>query len=260
MENLRRRAEKGLAPSNSSFETNEAMPEKAPVPAVGKFSFGDFWRLDPVSRDWGNDRGDPIDRFYIEAFLQRHCADIRGRILEAGGNTYTKRFGGDQVTQSDIVDVRAECKQATIIADLAKGDGIASDSFDCLILTQVLQYIFDVHAAIRTIERILKPGGTLLLTVPGISQINLWEDPSWSMTVTGVRRLLMERFPPESVSVESRGNVLTATAFLQGLSQQDIGDFAYQADDPHYPLTVLARAMKPAHKIGNATRATELTG
>lgn len=242
-------------PLSPPKESSQPEDEPAPPPAIGGVSFGDLWRLDPIGRQWGFDRGDPIDRLYIESFLDRHCEDVRGRVLEAGDNAYTRRFGGNRVVKSDVLHVDPECKHATIIADLAAADHIPSDLFDCIILTQTLQLIFDVHAAVRTIERILKPGGTLLLTVPGISQINLWENPSWSMTVNSVRLLLTERFPSESVSVESRGNVLAAIAFLQGLSQQDIGDFAFQTDDPHYPLTVLARATKlmvaPALTPGN---------
>jgi glycosyltransferase involved in cell wall biosynthesis/peptidoglycan/xylan/chitin deacetylase (PgdA/CDA1 family) len=249
MEELQRRLQWLWVDESPSVPKDKASPDSEPLADDSKVQFGDFWRLEPIGKEWGYDRGDPIDRMYIESFLQRHCEDIRGRVLEAGDDSYTNRFGGDRVTRKDVIHVSPECKTATIVADLASGDHIPSDSFDCIILTQTLHLIFDLRSAVRTIERILKPGGTLLLTVPGISQMDYgeWaEDWHWSMTVHSVRRLLSERFPPESVEVESRGNVLSATAFLQGLSQQDIGDFGFQIDDPHYPLTVLARATKPA--------------
>jgi glycosyltransferase involved in cell wall biosynthesis/peptidoglycan/xylan/chitin deacetylase (PgdA/CDA1 family) len=240
---------------------NQPNDRPASPPAVEKVRFGDFWRLAPIGKEWGFDRGDPIDRKYIESFLHRHCQDVRGRVLEVADNTYTRRFGGDRVTQSDVLHISPECEQATIVADLAAADHIPSDSFDCIILTQTLHLIFDVRAAVRHLERILKPGGTLLLTVPGISQVDFgeWADAwHWSMTVNAVQRLLTERFPPESVTVESRGNVLAATAFLQGLSQQDIGDFGFQSDDPHYPLIVMARATKPATAPAKAARKPEI--
>jgi len=237
--------------ADKKSKTEGAPFSKAPVPAVGEVQFGDFLRLQPIGTNWGYDRGRPIDRLYIESFIQQHRTDIRGRVLEAGDNSYTVRFGGAQVTKSDVLHVDRGTPGATIVADLSAADHIESELFDCIILTQTLQYIFDVRGAVRTLRRILKPGGVLLLSVPGIGQLNpdRWEDLRfWSFTVAGLRRLLLDQFPPTAVGVHSRGNVLAATAFLQGLAQEDIptiGDLLI--DDPHYPLTILARAARPSH-------------
>ena len=47
----------------------------------------------PLSTDFGFSRGTPIDRYYIEQFLQAHSADIRGDTLEVGDDSYSRRFG-----------------------------------------------------------------------------------------------------------------------------------------------------------------------
>jgi len=217
------------------------------APAIGQVRFGDLLRLHPIGTRWGFDRGEPIDRAYIEAFLQRHSEDVKGRVLEAGDNAYTLRFGAERVSCSDVLHVDAGASNATIVADLARADHVGSDLFDCIILTQTLQYIFDVSAAVRTLGRILKPGGILLLSVPGIGQIDhdRWgEMRYWSMTAAGVKTLLTQQFERESVEVETRGNVLAAICFLHGLSQADIPSVAWQLDDPHFPVTILARAVK----------------
>lgn len=140
--------------------------------------FGDFRRLVPFSREFGFDRGTPVDRFYIEWFLSCCEADIRGRVLEIGDNSYTKRFGGNRVTHSDVLHVQEGNPQATFIGDLTSAEHIPSDVFDCIILMQTLHLIYDMKAAMRTLYRILKPGGVLLATVPGISQLErgLWKD------------------------------------------------------------------------------------
>lgn len=220
------------------------------IPAVGGVEFGDFLRLQPISRSWGYDRGQPIDRLYIETFLQQYASDIRGRVLEAGDSAYTLRFGGERVIARDILHVDAKAPGATMIADLGDADHIQSELFDCVILTQTLQYVFNLGAAMKTLQRILKPGGVLLLTVPGIGQLDhdRWSEVRyWSFTVTGLRRLLSAEFPSAAVQVQGRGNVLSAIAFLQGLAQEDIPSREYlSVDDPHYPLTILARAAKPA--------------
>jgi hypothetical protein len=89
-----------------------------PLP-LGLVRFGDLKRLSPISRDWGLDRGMPVDRYFIESFVARNAGDVRRRVLEVAENTYTRRFGGDRVTHSDILSVQATPK-ATIVGDIAK--------------------------------------------------------------------------------------------------------------------------------------------
>ena len=235
--------------SDKKLDIEEILFLKTAVPAVGKVQFGDLLRAEPINTNWGYDRGQPLDRVYIESFLQQHQGDVRGRVLEAGDNSYTMRFGGARVTKSDVIHVNAGTAGATIIGDLSAAEHIGSNLFDCIILTQTLHLIFDLRAAVQTLERILKPGGVLLMTVPGISQVDYgdWQNTwYWSMTVASVTRLLTERFS-ESMEVRSRGNVFTAIAFLHGLSQEDVPAVDnLLVDDPHYPLTILARAVKLA--------------
>jgi len=49
--------------------------------------------LRPISDCYGYDRGTPVDRIYIEAFLDRHCDDIRGHGAEVKTDGYLRRFG-----------------------------------------------------------------------------------------------------------------------------------------------------------------------
>src|SRR5438132_14231822 len=128
---------------------------------VGKIRFGDLHRTTPVSAIFGIDRGFPIERYYIEKFLDRHRLDVRGRCLEMGDAGYTRTFGDDRVTASDVMHVTPGNPAATIVADLTSADHVPSDAFDCIILTQTLQMIYDMNAALRTLHRILKPGGVL---------------------------------------------------------------------------------------------------
>src|SRR5262245_4613428 len=107
-----------------------------------------FQRLSPVSRRFGFDRGLPLDRYYIEGFLGRESSAVRGRVLEIGGNDYTKQFGGNRVERSDVLHVHAGHPLVTIVADLQSAPEIESASFDCIICTQTLQFIFDTVSVI----------------------------------------------------------------------------------------------------------------
>jgi SAM-dependent methyltransferase len=216
---------------------------------VGRVDFGDLRRVKPISAVWGSDRGLPVDRYYIERFLAHHAHDVRGRTLEIGTDVYTRRFGGDRVTGSDVLHVAEQRPGITIVADLTTGDGIPAATFDCVILTQTLQFIYDVPAALETVHRVLRPGGRVLATIPGISQISRCDMDRWghywSFTTSSARRLFAEHFPEDELEIAARGNVLAATAFLQGLSASDLSPEELEHIDPDYELLITVRARRP---------------
>jgi SAM-dependent methyltransferase len=216
------------------------------APRPGRIDFGDLRRTTPIDRNFGNSRGLPIDRYYIEGFLARHARDIRGQVLEIGDDRYTRRFG-KAATQREVLDAVPGNPAATIVADLAQADAIPSDAFDALIVTQTLQYIFDVRAAIATLHRILRPGGTLLATIPGISAIVSAEGDSWywSFTRASVQRLFEEQFPSTHLEVKTYGNVLAATGFLHGLATEELTEEELDRQDRSIQLLITARAVKP---------------
>ena len=210
---------------------------------------GGLRRLTPVSRQFGWDRGGlPVDRYYIERFLQHHAGDIKGRVLEARDDAYTRRFGGAGVVRADVLHPTRENPRATIVADLTRAEAIPDDTFDCVVLTQVLPFIPDVQAAVETLHRILRPGGVALVTVPGISQIvrydmDRWGD-FWRFTTRSAQRLFEAAFPSGDIAVEAHGNVLVATAFLHGLSTRDLRPQELEYRDPDYEVLITVRAVK----------------
>jgi SAM-dependent methyltransferase len=159
------------------------------------------------------------------------------------------KYGGDRVLKSDVLHKVEGNPEATIIADLTKADHIPSNTFDTIIFTQTLQFIYDFKAAAATLYRILKPGGVLLATVSGIAQISpydfdMWGD-YWRFTSLSAQKLFEEFFPAQCVSVESFGNVLAAVSFLEGLACEDLRHEELEAVDPNYQILIAIRAVKP---------------
>ena len=216
------------------------------MPLVGRVNFEDLRRLAPIEASFGYRRGRPIDRYYIESYLDRRSGDIHEHVLEIGDNSDTYRFGGSGVTRSSVLHVSKEGSGVDYVGSLEDGKNLPSGEFDCLILTQTLHLIYDFHSALQTVRRILRPGGILLLTTPGKSQLDRGEWKSswyWSFTEASLQRMLADAFGTEA-EVEVHGNVLTAIAFLQGRATEELTKEELDTFDEAYPVTIGARIAK----------------
>jgi hypothetical protein len=195
----------------------------------------------PLSRAYGADRGRPVDRIYIERWLARHAADVRGRrVLEVAEDTYARRLGAAAV---DVLAPEAG-DGVTVVGDLAAG---IPGAWDCLICTQTFDLIYDVPAAVAGAAALLAPGGVLLASFPGISQHTEAERGAyphlWRFTALAVRRLLEAEFA--AVEVQAFGTVASSAAFLYGLGEDELGDVALDPHDPDYEMVICARAARP---------------
>lgn len=218
---------------------------------VGSVDFGGLRRMTPISTIFGKDRElVTIERYYIEEFLEKNSADIRGRVLEMGDPNYIRKFGGDKVTQEDVLNYVEGNPNATIVADLTDAPHIPDDTFDCIIITQTLQMIFEVDKAIATLFRILKPGGVVLCTSHGMSRVARREGVDdwgefWHFTSQSKRHLFGAEFPKENLEISTVGNVFTCICNLHGLGASEIDAEELATHDPNYEMLLLVRAVKP---------------
>ena len=219
-------------------------------PRTGSVNFASLRRLTPISAMFGMERGQPVDRYYIEKFLESHAQRIRGRALELGDASYIRRFGGSKVTKTDVLSYVAGGAETTIVADLTACPHVPSDAFDCIIFTQALQMIYDLKAAVRELYRITAPGGCILLTTHGTSKIarRLGRDDwgeYWRLTAQGLEALLSDVIPEASTEIEVYGNVLAASSFLYGLAVEDVTTDELDVKDEDFEVIVAACISKP---------------
>jgi SAM-dependent methyltransferase len=208
--------------------------------------FGIFGRTEPLSTEFGFDRGLPIDRYYIESFLRARSADIRGRTLEVGDDAYTREFGAERAEQRDTIHIDPAVP-ATFHGDLTMPGVLPSEAFDCIVLTQTLHLVYDMRLAVARLQDSLKPGGTLLITVPGITPIaeDQWgKDWYWSLTPRSLLRLLNAEFGAGQTTINCFGNVFAASAFLYGLASEEVTKSRLDHLDPRYPVIVGGRAIR----------------
>jgi hypothetical protein len=233
------------------FQPARHQPPPAASAATKPLTWGDFARETPLSDVWGIDRGLPVDRYFIESFLNEHAADVHGHVLEVKDPGYTVRFGGDRVRRSSVLDVDPANHVATVIGDLAIPGGVQLDGVDCFILTQTLHIIFGIEGAVREAVRLLSPGGVLLCTIPAVSRVNyedggLQDGDFWRLTAAGVRRLFEQVPEVDGLEVKTYGNVRTCAAFLYGLAAEELPGDVLDHHDPWFPLVHGVRVVKRA--------------
>ncbi len=216
-------------------------------PPVGDVDLGDLARITPIDATFGLGRGGKaVDRYYIEAFLERHAADVRGRVLEVADDAYTTRFGAEKVVHSDVLGIERDAR-VSVVANLCEPpDDLAWGSYDCIVFTQTLQFVADPSAALSTLARLLRSGGVLLATFPGISQISRYDADRWGdrwrLTTLAARELFQDEY--WDASVEAFGSVLTAVGLLHGLVVEDLPLGLVDEHDPDYEVLVAARAVR----------------
>jgi len=206
--------------------------------------WGNLRRVTPLSASYGFDRGTPLDRYYLDAFLRANQALITGHVLEVQLPAYTKRFG-QGVLESHTVDINPSFG-ATYTCDLAEAPQIPSDHYDCFLLPNTLQHVESLRPALRTMLRVTKPGGTLLASAAGFIPLIPDGGDFWRLSAQGWRRVLADEWPGCDIDVASHGNCLAAIAAMHGLAHEELSDAELDAVDPRYPVLVTIRCRKGA--------------
>lgn len=201
----------------------------------------------PVSKRFGLERGTAIDRFYIEKFLSEHQKCIHGTVMEIADNRYMKMFS-ENIKEAVLLHVNG-WGDGVIQGNLATGEGIIENSVDCIICTQTIQCIYDIHSVVRNIYKLLKPGGTALITAASIAQLSMYDYKNWGeywrFTAQSMRKLLSEVFIENQIEVYAYGNMKAAMGFLYGVCQEEMEPADLEYRDEQFPMIVAASARKP---------------
>jgi hypothetical protein len=208
--------------------------------------WGNLRRTEPFSACYGLDRGQPVDRLYIERFLERMSHRIRGDVLEVRWSEYTRRFGAPD-HRSHVIDLDASNRAATIVGDLCDPRTLKPGSYDCVILTQTLQFLSDPDTAITNLYDSLRCGATMLITVPCADRIDprAPESDFWRWTPAGLRALLTRQCEGANIEVEGGGNLVATLAYMLGCAVEDLPPGDLDGNDPRFPIVACAAVTKP---------------
>lgn len=143
----------------------------------------------------------------------------RGTLLDAGSgrSPYKKELQarGVQVVSIDVEDRAGEIDHVTDIQDMPP---IADSSMDVVLCTQVLEHVPRPWDAVREIERVLKPGGTLILSVPHLSLIHEAPHDYYRYTRYGLTSMI-EAAGLEVAEIQATGGLV---AFLMHLASMGL--------------------------------------
>lgn len=218
--------------------------ENIPRITLGTLNWGDLRHMEPVSERWGFDRGKPIDRYYIEAFLRKNEIHIQGNCIEVMNDNYIRMFGGEKVSAVEVLDIDPGNEKATITGDLTRAETLPLETFDCFILTQTLPVIYDIRAALINSYTALKPGGVLLITAPTLCRYSPHPEDLWRFTDVSIRKLIKETMECEDLNVSLYGNLVTSIGFLLGIASEELSKEELNHFDKRFPIIVAASLRK----------------
>ena len=204
--------------------------------------WGNLRRTVPFSSTYGFDRGTPIDRHYLSAFLAKQQLLITGNVLEVQNDTYTHRFGRD-VRRSDTFDI-VPSAAVTYVCDFSHCETVIPDhTYDCLLLPNALPHFRELEPALSNAIRVVRPGGTILASAAGLLPLTGDVPEYWRLSPDGWRERLSTAWPGAALEITGHGNCLTAVAAQLGLALEELTEAELDACDPRFPVltTIICR-------------------
>ena len=113
-------------------------------------------------------------RNILKLFIKKNIGEIKGlKVIDIGCGTgailqMISDLGADAVGVDMSHEALKFCREKNLNVVLGKGESIPFESgrFDLVLASDVLEHVDDDAGAMREIERILKPGGVFIATVP----------------------------------------------------------------------------------------------
>lgn len=203
---------------------------------------------EPFSRKFGLEYGTSIARYYINHFIHENSDVIRGVICEVGDDRYTSCYN-THIEDNYILHVKGKGNGKVIELDLTKELPIELESkFDCVICTQTIQMIYDKEYALYNLKKMLRTGGSALLSFSSISQLSESDYSSWGeywrFSDIAVKDFLLKEFDDDKIRMRPYGNFKAAIALLCGIPAEMIAEKELDYYDKMYQTIITASVEK----------------
>jgi hypothetical protein len=175
---------------------------------------------------------------FFERFLRDHAHLVRGRVLEIFDDTYSRTYGGGNVT-SFVVDIDGANPRADLVVDLCTPGALRDEQVDTVVLTQTIGLLPDEATALRNLWGALRPGGAMLITNNVVGRVVSHDQGADVVRHTPLGlRLAVERVLPDAlVEGHGFGNLVTSIALLHGISAEELTEEELAVHDPMFPTS-----------------------
>jgi SAM-dependent methyltransferase len=160
-----------------------------------------------------------LSRSRLHAGLEEAiCSYGRSPLLDAGaGRAPFRGLYQSMDLQVTLLDKEARSAEVQLIGDVQEMTQVGDAAFASVVCSQVLEHVPDPWAAVAEMARVLRPGGTLILSVPHLSMLHEVPHDYWRFTCFGLAQLL-ERAGMQVVSITPTAGVLAFAGHLLSLA------------------------------------------
>jgi SAM-dependent methyltransferase len=210
------------------------------LPDVGAVNWGDLRRPQPLCQFFGFMRGTPIDRYYLDQFIKSIQKEVSGITLEIGGEkTNQELYGFKLTTEYRVLDLPGWSDD--IVGDATNPEAVSDNSFDSIIIFNVLEHCENPQAVVDNIYKWLKPGGRAFAMVPCTQRIHPTPRDYWRPMPDGLQ-VLFKAFHEKKVT--TYGNITTVIASFHGIAVEELTTAEMDFTHPDYPVVACIVAQK----------------
>lgn len=132
-----------------------------------------------------------------------------GELIDLGsGHMPFRPYVQNQVETYESMDIISHSEDITYIGNIEDMSFIGDQKYDTALCLEVLEHVPNVTTALEEIHRILKPDGTLILSVPHLSRLHDEPDDFYRFTRYGLEHIL-SRSGFRVARLEIRGGLLS---------------------------------------------------
>jgi len=209
------------------------------VPPVGALDWGDLRRRTPLCPAFGSGRGTPIDRWYLDRFVEDVRNTITGEVLAIGGARSDRlHFGLRSASAFRILDV-VERTGVDIVGDVHDRSLVDAASLDSTLLFNVLEHCLDPRAVVANVRHWLRPGGRCFVMVPNAQRLHAAPVDLWRFSAAGLAELFQGW---AAVDVRSYGNLTTVLASHLGIAAEELSPHELELVQADHPVATCAVA------------------
>jgi SAM-dependent methyltransferase len=202
------------------------------APDVGALNWGDLRRPQPLCQFFGFTRGTPVDRYYLNRFIESIRQDVYGLTLEIGGEKQNRElYGFKHAIEYRVLDLPGLSDD--ISGNVSNPRILAENTFDSIVMFNVLEHCEQPQLVADNIHRWLKPGGTAYVLVPAAQKIHPAPGDYWRPLPQGLQSLFKSFNKRET---RTYGNITSVIANFHGIAAEELTREELDFNHPDYPV------------------------